>query len=96
MLSENKLILDFTRERKMNVFERGSRYEVPLAHILDYGTGLFDTFDTWARQELLRVDPETLLDRSRETGSNTPLKNEKVKAREILALLQPATIPSRI
>jgi hypothetical protein len=89
MLWRNSLILNFTRERRLNAFEKDGRYEVPLAHILGYGTELFDTFDSWAREELSRVDPDTLLDRSRAISPQTPLKNEKVKAGEILALLQP-------
>jgi len=83
---DGTLMMNFTNPKRLEHFSPG-KHEIQLLELLSYARGLFDMLDEYARGELPNVDPETDLDSACETGLQTPLQMKKIKAKEILRLV---------
>ncbi|MBI1815509.1 MAG: hypothetical protein HYR72_11060 [Deltaproteobacteria bacterium] len=86
ILAEDKIVMEFTDARQLRAFGKG-RYDIPFTHFLSYAPALFEMLDAWAVEELARVEPGLEIDYSQETRPGVPLLPGKVKAGEILALV---------
>lgn len=86
-ISEIKILITITHQRGYYLLQKGHN-EIPINEILNFSTSLFTLLDEWAISELKNVDPEIEIGTIRETGLNSPLKMDKIKAHAILDLLE--------
>lgn len=81
------LLIDITHSRQLFVLEKGKN-NIPISSILNYSVALFKLLDAWAEKELSKIDSNKKIDSIYETGLNSPLKVEKIKAKELLELIK--------
>jgi len=86
-IEEQKLLIDVTRNKELFVLRKGKNY-IPFSDILKYSINLFKLLDAWAEGELSKVESDEMIASVYETGLSSPLKTEKIKAKEILDLLK--------
>jgi hypothetical protein len=87
IIDEGKILIEFTSEKHLECFEK-DRYEIPFMDILHYSESLFQMLDEWATSELSNLNPEESVHLAIETGLKSPLKIEKIEAKDILNLLE--------
>jgi hypothetical protein len=85
-IEEGNILINVTSEKNKYILKKGKN-KIPLAMILNYSIGLFALLDEWAIQKLKKIDPDRLIPSIEETGIDSPLRTEKIKAKEIVNLM---------
>jgi len=86
LVSDGKFIIEFTQTKRLEILKKG-KYEVPFSEMVNYSKYLFDMLDDWAVYELKNINPDEEIVCFYEDKVNMPLKTKKIKAKEILDIV---------